>query len=118
MRVRAALGRFGEQAAAAWLERAGWVILCRNWRCPSGEIDIVARDGSTIVFVEVKTRSSVAFGNPAEAVDAGKARRIRAVAAQWLAQRDAATFTEVRFDVVSVLRGADGLSITRVEAAF
>lgn len=122
MRVSAALGRFGEDAAVAHLEAAGWQILDRNWRCARGELDIVARDGTTVVFVEVKTRSSVAYGVPADAVGYEKSGRIRRLAAQWLTERRAdhagQRFEDLRFDVVSVLRTADGLRIERIEAAF
>lgn len=122
MRVSAALGRFGEDAAVAHLEAAGWEILDRNWRCPHGELDVVARDGGTVVFVEVKTRSSVAFGVPAEAVGYEKAARIRRSAARWLVeQRGADTgprFCDLRFDVISVLRTDSGVTIERIEAAF
>ena len=70
--------------------RRAWSILARNWRCRAGELDIVARDGAELVFVEVKTRSSLAFGSPAEAVDRAKAARIRRLALRWLAaERDA-----------------------------
>lgn len=122
MRVSAALGRFGEDAAVAHLEAAGWEILDRNWRCPQGELDIIARDGAVVVFVEVKTRSSVAYGAPVDAVGHMKSARIRRAAVLWLAERRgtdrAQRFGEVRFDVVSVLRTAAGLRIERVEAAF
>ena len=122
MRVSAALGRFGEDAAVAHLEAAGWQILDRNWRCAHGELDIVARDGATVVFVEVKTRSSVAYGVPADAVGYVKSGRIRRLAAQWLTERRAEhagqRFDDLRFDVVSVLRTDAGLRIERIEAAF
>lgn len=106
MRVKDAVGRFGEQLAADYLCAAGLTILDRNWRCPDGELDIVARDGEAIVFVEVKTRSSAAFGDPAEAVTRTKANRLRKLALLWLAEhRDDGWFwSQLRFDVVSVLR--------------
>ncbi len=69
-----ALGAYGEELAARHLVAAGMVVLDRNWRGPAGEIDLVLRDGSTLVVCEVKTRSSEAFGTPHEAVDAGQAR--------------------------------------------
>jgi len=123
MRVKDAVGRYGERLAAAHLEAAGLVLLDRNWRCRAGELDIVARDGDELVFVEVKTRSSLAFGAPAEAVDAAKAGRIRQLALQWLAatREDDPGFrwSAVRFDVVSVLRTRTGPpQITVVRAAF
>jgi putative endonuclease len=122
MRVKDAVGRHGEQLAARHLESAGMQILARNWRCREGELDIVARDGSTLVIAEVKTRSSLAFGTPAEAVDRAKSARIRHLALRWImAQRDqpgAHFWSEVRFDVVSVVRGPAGFEITHLAGAF
>lgn len=100
------LGRYGEDVAVGHLEGAGMVVLARNWRCVHGELDIVARDGSTLVFCEVKTRSSSRFGSPAEAVGPVKARRIRRLALVWLAEAGRG-WPELRFDVVSVVRPCD-----------
>jgi putative endonuclease len=103
-----AVGAYGEQVAARHLTEAGLVILDRNWRCPLGELDIVARDGPVVVFCEVKTRRSGRFGEPVNAVVPGKARRLRRLAAEWLGAAGVRA-DEVRFDVVSVLaprRGA------------
>jgi putative endonuclease len=123
MRVKDAVGRYGEQVAADYLEAAGLVILARNWRCREGEIDIIARDGSDVVFVEVKTRSSAAFGAPAEAVDRAKSARIRQLAVRWLlAQRDAgepASWSALRFDVIAVVRTrGDGPDVVHLRGAF
>jgi putative endonuclease len=122
MRVKDAVGRHGEQVAAGYLEAAGLAILARNWRCRAGELDIVARDGGALVFVEVKTRSSLAFGTPAEAVSRVKAARIRQLALHWIAaQREAGDpqfWTALRFDVVSVLRGRDGFQVSHLPGAF
>jgi putative endonuclease len=103
MRAKAAVGRFGEQLAVEHLERAGLTILDRNWRCPEGEIDIVAAEGDVLVVCEVKTRSGLGFGDPAEAVVATKAARLRRLALRWLAAHSL-TWRELRFDVVTVLR--------------
>lgn len=119
MRVKDALGRFGEELAASYLRDAGLMILERNWRCPAGELDIVARDGEVLAFVEVKTRSSTAFGDPAEAVTRAKADRLRRLALSWLAEhRDQESYCpQLRFDVVSVLRlGPNGPSVRHVQA--
>ena len=117
MRVKDAVGRYGEAVAADWLVAAGWTLLARNWRCPDGELDVIARDGRTIVFVEVKTRSSLAFGDPAEAVTPAKAARIRRLAVRWLAEQDVSG--DVRFDVVSVLRGdGSGPVVRHLPGAF
>jgi putative endonuclease len=109
MRVKDAVGRFGEELAARHLQAAGLTLLDRNWRCRSGELDIVAADGDAIVFVEVKTRSGNGFGTPAEAVTARKLARLRRLAAQWLAEQpDGRRWADVRFDVVAVVRLAPG----------
>ncbi|MGZ6792765.1 MAG: YraN family protein, partial [Mycobacteriales bacterium] len=65
---RQALGRWGEEHAVRHLEAAGYEVLSRNWRCREGELDIVARSGGALVFVEVKARTGTAYGEPAEAV--------------------------------------------------
>jgi len=79
------LGQLGENLAAGCLEADGYEILERNYRCPYGEIDLVARKDGYLVFVEVKTRRSRAFGEPAEAVSRSKQKKIRLTAATYLA---------------------------------
>ena len=121
---RGGLGRYGEEVAAAHLVAAGLTIVARNWRCPEGEVDIVAIDGDVLVVCEVKTRRGVGFGTPLDAVTPAKAARLRRLALHWLAdQRAIATefshYTEVRFDVVSVLRPLSGAtSIEHLRGAF
>lgn len=78
------LGRRGEDLAARFLESAGYTVIDRNWRCARGEIDLVARDGNDTVFVEVKTRSSTAFGHPFEAITAQKLARLKRLAGAWV----------------------------------
>ena len=104
MTDRQALGRYGEQLAVEHLEGAGLQVLARNWRCREGELDVVARDGTTVVFVEVKTRSGTGFGEPAEAVTLRKARRLRLLAARWLELHRPPGTVDLRFDVVAVVR--------------
>lgn len=120
MRVKDAVGRFGEELAVVALEAAGLTVLERNWRCHAGEIDVVARDGDVLVVVEVKTRSSGGFGSPAEAVTVPKRLRLRRLAVLWMeAHREGAWWSAVRFDVVSVVRlAAGGPRISHVRAAF
>ena len=81
------LGRNGEELAAAWLENNGMKILDRNWRCPEGELDIVATDLESpervVVFCEVKTRSGVGYGSPFDAVTQGKRRKLRRLGLLW-----------------------------------
>ena len=105
---RQALGAAGEDAAAAWYEGRGYEVLERNWRRREGEVDLIARQGRTVVFCEVKARTSDRFGTGAEAVLAPKQRRIRRLAARWLSELTPAagrSRVDVRFDVVSVTAG-------------
>ncbi|WP_238348220.1 YraN family protein [Ornithinimicrobium pratense] len=97
-----AVGDRGEDLACAHLEGLGWQVVARNWRCPQGELDVVADEEGLLVFCEVKTRRSTRFGTPLEAVDEQKARRLRRLAWTWLAEhgRSGETF---RIDVVGVL---------------
>ena len=99
---RMALGRAGEDLAARHLETLGFRVLERRFRTRDGEIDLVAADGPTVVFVEVKTRSGSACGRPAEAVDGRKQSRLLRAARVWL-HRHGATERPCRFDVVEVL---------------
>lgn len=105
MHPKDALGAHGEDLAAAHLIDAGLTVLDRNWRCSIGELDIVAREGNTLVFCEVKTRRSNAFGDPAEAVTWQKVRKLRQLAGQWLSDHDEHA-REIRFDVIAVLAGS------------
>ncbi len=101
---RRALGAAGEEAATQWYLERGYDVLARNWRCRSGEIDLILRRGRTLVVCEVKTRSSDAFGAPVEAVGRDKRVRLRHLAARWL-EESGVRPGEIRFDVVSVLAG-------------
>lgn len=112
VRAKDAIGQYGERVAVAHLLDAGWVVLERNWRCPGGEVDIVATDGDVLVFCEVKTRSTAAYGDPCEAVSRTKAARIRRLALHWLATSER-SWPEVRFDVLSVLRQRSGAALVR-----
>ncbi len=101
---RQALGAAGEALAASWYEANGYEVVARNWRCRDGEIDLILRQRRTIVFCEVKTRSSDAFGLPAEAVTRTKRERLRHLAAKWL-DESAIRPIGIRFDVAAVLDG-------------
>ena len=81
---RQRLGRAGEELVAAHLAAAGQTVMLRNWRCPAGEVDIVARDGDTLVLVEVRTRRSRRFGTPEESITPAKRARLLACG-QYLA---------------------------------
>jgi putative endonuclease len=104
--ARQRTGQVAEQLVAARLAASGWEILARNARTRHGELDIVARDGRALVFVEVKAgRAGAAFGpeRPVLAVDRRKQRRIRKLATAWLAaHRDLPRYAQIRFDVVGV----------------
>lgn len=106
------LGQRGEDAAAAYLERVGFTIVDRNWRCKAGEIDIVALDGETLVLCEVKTRKTVAKGTPEDAVTPTKQRRIVRLAEAYL-QHAGIEPVLVRFDVVSILVLAEDRALLR-----
>ena len=114
---RQRLGARGEDRAAAWYRAAGYDVVARNWRCAEGELDLVVGRPGELVFCEVKTRSSDRFGPPAEAVTIAKQRRLRTLAARFLADHviDAATGgRSIRFDVVAV----SGSAVDVIEAAF
>jgi putative endonuclease len=110
---RQRLGTYGEHLAAQHLVRAGMVVLDRNWRGVGGEIDLVLRDGRTLVICEVKTRSSTAFGDPLEAVSATKAARLRRLAGEWIAAHDLRV-ADVRIDLIGVLRTSEGVEVEHV----
>ena len=114
MDPRRTRGIDGEDQAARWYEAEGYQVLTRNWRCREGEIDLIARRGRTVVFCEVKSRSSTTFGAPVEAVTRTKQLRLRRLAARWLEEGGARPPGEIRFDVVSVL----GDDVEVVQGAF
>ena len=111
------VGDRGEQMAAEYLEREGYEILHRNYRFGRSEIDLIARQGRTIVFVEVKTRRTAGYGEPEEAVTREKIRRIRRVASAYLAQRRIGE-CDCRFDVVAVLLAGDTPTLRHTEDIF
>ena len=94
-----------ERRAARWYRLRGWRILGTNVWAGRNEIDIVARRGRALRFVEVKEKSGRGFGDPAEMVTAEKQRRVRSAAAQWLAQHPESRGLDVAFDVVAVWEG-------------
>jgi putative endonuclease len=110
---RTEIARRGEDAAAAFLERIGMTVEVRNWRSPAGEIDIIARDGESLVFVEVKTRKSERAGTAEEAVSAAKQRRIVKLARAYLATERSDHEECVRFDVVAIRVIADDRALLR-----
>lgn len=113
MRTRKQVGIDGEDLAAKWYESRGYQIVDRNWRCRLGELDLVVRKDRRVVFCEVKHRTSVTFGTPAEAITYEKKQRIRHLAARWLEDAKPRP-AEIRFDVAAVLNG----EIEVLEGAF
>jgi putative endonuclease len=102
------LGDRGEDLAARFLQRAGWIILERNFRMGRKEIDIVVRRGEVVAFVEVKTRAGLGYGHPLEAITWKKRREIQQVAAAWIERKGRPDET-YRFDAVAVqVRGGGG----------
>jgi putative endonuclease len=116
-RARVILGKTGEDLACDELERRGYVILARRYRKRGGEIDIIARDGETIVFVEVKTRDGRDFGDGAEAVTPLKRKRMTDIAMDYLARRRQ-TECRCRFDVVSIQVESGRAAIELIPNAF
>jgi putative endonuclease len=115
--ARRLLGVAGEAAALRWLRGEGYEIVATGFRARCGEIDLVARDGPAVVFVEVKTRTSDAFGSPAESVTAIKRARIARAASVFLVGRG---WTEraCRFDVIEVVPSGSGWRVTHIADAF
>jgi putative endonuclease len=117
MHARTAFGHAIEDLAAELLEKLGFRIVARNYRCTAGEIDIVAlRDGS-LVFCEVKARRNDRFGSPAEAVTYAKQARLRRLAACWLSEHKPGP-VDIRFDVVSAIVYDGRVDMTHIPDAF
>jgi len=108
-----ARGRWGEDLAAGHYRRLGYEVLDRNWRSTTGELDLVVRAGSTVVFSEVKARRTDRFGPAASAVTIEKQRRIRQLAVEWLRAHDVRA-ESIRFDVVAIT----GSRLELITAAF
>jgi putative endonuclease len=121
---RQRIGRAAEDLVAARLARSGWEIVERNARTRFGELDIVARDGRTLVFVEVKAgRAGSSFGpeRPVLGVNRRKQQRVRRLATAWMGERrDAPYYAEIRFDAVGVTFDRDGhpTDVEHIRAAF
>jgi len=101
------LGQRGEQLAAEYLQAQGYTILARNWRCPSGEIDIVARHGDILVFVEVRARRAARYGTPEESITPRKRSKLVAAAYTYLQEAEL-TESNWRIDVVAIELASDG----------
>jgi putative endonuclease len=115
--ARQNLGKIGEDLACGEMERRGYAILARRYRRRGGEIDIIARDGPTLVFAEVKTREDGRFGSGAEAITAVKRRRIVQLALDYMARNRCAE-QPCRFDVISIDLGGGNPTIEIIRGAF
>lgn len=111
------LGSEGESIAVQFLKKQGYAIIAHNYRTRIGEIDIIAKDGDTFVFVEVKTRSNESFGAPYEAVNTAKRQKMKKVASLYL-QKQKKEFP-ARFDVISITCRQNGQkAIRHIKDAF
>lgn len=115
--TRKGLGDRGEEAASRHLEDRGYTVLKRNYRKRFGEVDIIAQKEGVLVFIEVKTRSSVRFGSPGEAVDRNKRRRICAAALHYVHENDAGNLP-ARFDVIEIYAVNTEFRIRHITNAF
>lgn len=102
MAAKDTLGKEGERLAGEYLERRGYRVIHRNWRCRQGEIDLIALNPPETVFVEVKTRSSTAFGHPFEAITVAKLARLRRLAGAWCALSNEPV-GRIRIDAIAVI---------------
>ena len=109
---RKLLGNQGEDIACSYLKHAGAQVLERNWKCQSGDADIIAREGEDLVFLEVKTRSSEATGLPEDAVNRRKRQRYERIAMEYLFTHDLPSM-RVRFDVLALVISSEGKTFLR-----
>jgi putative endonuclease len=118
--ARQQFGRAAEAAAATYLIRQGWILLGRNVRIGRGELDLIARRGGVLAFVEVKARRSAVYGAPEDAVDGRKRRQVARLAELWLGARPWALrgVSDVRFDVVAVDATVRPPEVRHLPAAF
>ena len=111
-------GASAEDAALAFLQGEGLVLLARNARYPFGEIDLVMRDGATLAFIEVRFRRPSRFGGAALSVDASKRRKIALASQAWLSSHKQYSQSACRFDVVAAVPGVQGIGCEWIRAAF
>ncbi|NLK01168.1 MAG: YraN family protein [Clostridia bacterium] len=108
MSRRKILGNYGEKLVREELIKRGYKILESNFRTRHGEIDIISKKGNTLVFTEVKTRTSFGFGTPMEAVNHRKQRKVRQIAVEYLSKKSSGGYGEYRFDAAAVLLTPQG----------
>ncbi|MBA4395947.1 MAG: YraN family protein [Syntrophus sp. (in: bacteria)] len=110
-------GKRGEDLAVAYLRKAGYQIVAQNYRCLYGEVDVIALDGDTIVFIEVKSRKSETFGQPQEAVGREKRKKLSRISLHYIQQKRLES-CNARFDVIVVRMSPDGNQIELIPNAF
>jgi putative endonuclease len=117
-KIRKTLGQQGEELAVRYLQGKGYLIRCRNWRCPAGEIDIVAEKDNRLVFVEVRARRSLTCGSPEESITPSKQARLLEVAQSYLQETGQAD-REWQIDVIALVLARDGRpeSLNHIENA-
>ncbi|MEM9859000.1 MAG: YraN family protein [Bacteroidota bacterium] len=113
---KAELGKEGEQRAADYLSKNGYEVLARNWRYKRSEIDLICKKDNLLIFVEVKTRSYVAFGQPEDAVDEKKAAKVVEGAEEYVFQNN--WNQDIRFDIISIVINDDQQKVLHLEDAF
>jgi len=116
--TRKALGSKGEDLAVQYLKKKGFKVIERNYHCPAGEIDLIVREKNTLVFVEIKTRSSSDYGLPQDAVDRFKQKKMIEVARTYLAEHHLTEDIPARFDVVAIHLTPTGPDIELIKDAF
>ena len=117
MENKQSLGKYGEDCTASMLKEAGLRILALNYRCPKGEMDIIARDDETLVFIEVRTRQSSFRGWGEESITQKKVQRLRAIASFYVLQQGYKSWPSMRFDVVAIRRIGENPEIKWIKAA-
>jgi putative endonuclease len=116
-RERQALGAFGEDLALKEIERLGYTCITRNYRCPLGEIDLIAKEGDSLVFIEIKTRRGRTTGYAKEAITSRKKRQMSKVALAYMKSNDCCD-VKSRFDVIVISLKADKEEIEVIQNAF
>jgi putative endonuclease len=111
------IGQRGEEMAVAYLQNLGYKVLERNYRCKLGEVDIIARDNDTLVFIEVRTRSSLDFGLPQESINRRKRHQISKVALEYMIRRKLKNIP-ARFDVVAISLEPGKENVDHIKDAF
>lgn len=116
--TRKVLGGKGEALAVTFLKKRGYKVIERNYRCPWGEIDLIAREKDTLVFVEIKSRNSSEFGLPQDAVGPSKQRKIIQVAKAYMSEHHVQETIAARFDVVAIQLTSSRPKIELIKDAF